>query len=238
MAPPRKYPVGTKPGRTPLNQSRAAGQAAPKSAASTAPMEGAHGDFYSPGDSESPNTPRAGFKTEFINEVRHNSMPIEQGGSVDREVAEHLASDAIEDSDVLAAEIARIRATRKPIGAYSQKLALPKRSGYHRHWFNDTAGRVGEAKNNGWTHITGTDGKPIARCVGTGRDKGALYAYAMEIPEVFWLEDMAARNQAATDKVDALKASPFQAKAGQAQSSDNGKFYDPTGEGPLQVTRG
>ena len=71
-----------------------------------------------------------------------------------------------------------------------------------------------------------------------------MYGYAMEIPEVFWLEDMAARNAAASEKIEALKASPFRAQAGQSQKSDSGKFYNPTevdgGQSapPLQVVKG
>lgn len=231
--------------KPPINQSRGAGAAAPTSAASTAPMAGA---FYSPGeegavpieDVVAENQQRAAFRTEFTEEARESSVSLERGGTVDRDVAEHMAKDAIPNPNDLAAEIARIRSIRKPIGAYSQKLALSKRNGYHRHWFNDVAGRVEEAEANGWTHVKDQDGKPICRCVGTGRDRGAMYAYAMEIPEVFWLEDMAARNQAAQDKMESLKKTPFQAKSGQAQASDKGKFYDPTesDSGPLQIVKG
>lgn len=246
--PARKAPARKVPSRGPVNQSRAAGAPAPGSAAATAPPS-----FYNPDEAPvsqlaaggapelSPTAPdralRAGFQKQFVEVTRSGSMPIEQGGSVDREVAESLAADAIDDADELQREIERIRATRKPIGAYSQKLALPKRLGYHRHWFNDTAGRVEEAEANGWSFIKGNDGKNISRCVGTGRDKGAMYAFAMEIPEVFWLEDMAARNQAATDKIEALKASPFRSPAGAAQKSDSGKFYDPSESAPIQVIK-
>lgn len=234
----------------PINQSRAAGAPAPASRAATAPMAGAHGSFYDPAPPVSPlgeTHPeqqaepqlRAGFQRVFAEVTRSGSIPLETGGTVDRQVAEHMAADEFTDDEQLAAEIERIRQFRKPIGNYAQKLALPKRNGYHRHWFNDTAGRVGEAEANGWTHVKDKDGRNISRCVGTGRDKGALYAFAMEIPEVFWLEDLAARNQAATDKVDALKASPFQSRAGEAKPADKGKFYDPieAPTGPLQVVK-
>jgi hypothetical protein len=244
-----------KPGaKGPSNQSRAAGAPARASAAAKAPMEGAHGgavkpSFYDPAptsqlasapepDAQADPVKVAGFQQVYAEQVRSGSMPIERGGSVDRAIAEHMAADAITDQDELVREIERIRQTRRPIGAYSQKLALPKRNGYHRHWFNDTAGRIEEAENNGWTFIKGKDGKNISRCVGTGRDKGAMYAFAMEIPEVFWLEDMAARNAAATDKVDALKSTPFRAKAGEATAADRGKFYDPSDTAPLQVVKG
>lgn len=136
--------------------------------------------------------------------------------------------------------IARIRRMRKPFGAYTQKLALPVRPGYHRHWFNDTAGRVDDAKESGWSHIIDKDGKPLKRVVGTGRDNGVLIAYAMELPLVFWEEDMAARHAAAKAKVDAIKKQPFMAKPGQAQPEDKGKFYSPveeSGRAPLEVTK-
>lgn len=138
--------------------------------------------------------------------------------------------------------IARIRQIRQPFGGLSQKLALPTRSGYHRHWFNDTAGRVDEASASGWSHISNPrDGNPLKRVVGSGRDNGALYAYAMEIPSVFWDEMMDDRHERAQAKIDSIKKNPFAAKAGQAKPSDRGKFYDPheeTGGGPLQVVKG
>ena len=63
-------------------------------------------------------------------------------------------------------------------------------------------------------------------------------AFAMELPEVFWLEEMAARHKVAQDKIDSIKKNPFQAAQGQSRPEDKGKFYDPTegsGTGPLQV---
>ncbi len=217
----------------PSNTSRGAGAPAPTSAAATAPMAGAHhgespSSFYAPGDD---TIAKASPFTESV--LRDHASLGERLGSADREVVETMAAEAITDPNDLEAEIARIRSIRKPLGAYSQKLALEKRPGYHRHWFNDIAGRVEEAAANGWAHVKGKDGKPISRCVGSGRDKGALYAFAMELPEVFWLEDQAARHQVATDKVDALKRSPVRAEPGTAKPSDKGKFYDPTESGDI-----
>jgi hypothetical protein len=140
--------------------------------------------------------------------------------------------------------IARIRTVRQAFGGpMSQKLALPTRSGYHRHWFNDVGGRIDEAKASGWSHVNNPrDGKPLRRAVGTGRDNGVLYAFAMEIPEVFWQEEMDAKHAQAKAKIDDIKTKPFQAKPGTAQVSDKGKFYDPTesrgGAGPITVTKG
>ena len=124
----------------------------------------------------------------------------------------------------------------------AQKLALPKRPGYHRHWFNDVAGRIDEATASGWSHVINPrDGKPMHRVVGSGRDNKALEAYAMELPEVFWQEEMVARHKIASDRVDGIKKRPAAAQPGQAQASDAGKFYSPhdaRGMDPIHITKG
>src|SRR5262249_28663036 len=147
-------------------------------------------------------------------------------------------SPHLDASANLQTEIARIRKIRQPFGTLSQKLALAPRKGYHRHWFNDAAGRIDEALASGWTQIKDPKtGQPIRRVDGTGRDGAPMNAYAMELPEVFWQEDMNAKHAAAQEKVDAIKKSPFQARPGEAKASDKGKFYDPTeSNAPLQVT--
>jgi hypothetical protein len=145
---------------------------------------------------------------------------------------DHVTADAAsptppDERQTLNEEIARIRKMRKPFGAFTQKLALATRPGYHRHWFNDVPGRIDEAKLSGWTHVTDDKGQPVKRIVGTGRDKGALYAFAMEIPQVFWEEDQAAQFARAKAPMDAIKSSPIQAKPGTAKAQDNEKFYSP-----------
>ena len=147
-----------------------------------------------------------------------------------------LAKVQPEDRASYAAEVERIRKIRKPFGAQTQKLALPERPGYKRHWFNDVAGRVDEAESNGWAHLKDKDSKPLKRVVGTGRDNKALHAYAMELPKVFWDEDMAARHAAAQARIDEIKTSPIRSKSGQAQKSDTNKFYSPhEDDGPIKV---
>jgi hypothetical protein len=191
-------------------------------------------EFYTPPEAEQPK--------------RGPGRPPKPRPEPALEVSPGLTADASltptgqpQEGETLEQAIARIRAIRKPFGAaMQQKLALPVRSGYHRHWFNDVAGRIDEAKESGWSHVKSTrDGTPLKRVVGTGRDNGVLWAYAMELPEVFWQEEMDARHTLAKEKVDAIKAKPFQAKPGQAQASDAGKFYSPVeGTDPIQVVKG
>lgn len=164
------------------------------------------------------------------------ALPVEQGMTADHALAPNAEP---QQGETLEQAIERIRGLRSPFGVATAKLALPVRPGYHRHWFNDVAGRIDEATASGWAHVKDQKTNlPMKRTVGSGRDGGALIAYAMELPEVFWQEEMDARNKLAMAKLDSIKKNPFASKPGQAQPSDKGKFYDPTestGKGPLQI---
>jgi hypothetical protein len=197
--------------------------------------------FYDPAAGAAPEKRKPGRPPKPAVAVAEPAHTVAESLSVDHELVPGAAS---QEGETLEQAIARIGAlrerNRKEWGDLSQKLALPKRSGYHTHWFNDVAGRIDEAVASGWAHrINPRDGKPFHRVVGTGRDGKALEAYAMDLPEVFWKEEMDARHAVAAARVDAIKKNPFQAKPGQAQASDKGKFYDPTegGAGPLQVVK-
>lgn len=250
-APPRRVPAAAPP------TARIPGGPTPASAAATEPGAGAHhgesqlggATYYAPQEqTESPARTSgleavSGAEPNAFNDAvrRDHQGEGEHGGTADVAVVERAVAEEIDDPAALAAEIERIRGFRRPLGAFSQKLALAKRPGYHRHWFNDVAGRIDEATNNGWAHVLGKDRKPIARCVGTGRDSAAQYAFAMQIPEVFWFEDQAAKHQVAQERIDGLKgAGAFRAPAGGADKSDRGKFYDPveSPDGPLSVVKG
>lgn len=253
MAPPRRSTARRVPPAAP--EPRLPGPATPASVAATAPRDNTQGagarGFYDPGAGAATESPAAtsGLAAAaaadpgaFNDSVRRDHQGEgEHGGTADRAVVERAVAEEIDSPAALAAEIERIRGFRRPLGAFSQKLALAKRPGYHRHWFNDVAGRIDEATQNGWAHVQGKDRKPIARCVGSGRDKGALYAFAMEIPEVFWLEDQSAKHRVAEERIESLKgAGAFRAPPGGAEKSDKGKFYDPVdaSEGPLTIRKG
>lgn len=99
---------------------------------------------------------------------------------------------------------------RKPFGSMVQKLAVPPRPGYHRHWFNDEPGRVDQAKENGYNHVLdNATKKPIQRVV----NKAGQQAWLMEIPQAWFDEDMAAQQQAVDDKEDTIRR-------GQVDASD------------------
>ena len=162
---------------------------------------------------------------------------VHPGMTADASLASRVPQNRAEAADELTADIERIRAMRKPFGAYSQKLAIPKKPGYHLHWFNDSPGRIEEALGAGWKHRTDGAGNPIKRVVGTSRDGGPLYGFAMDLPQVFWEEDMAAREERAKAPLDAIKRNPFPAQAGAAKPSDSQKFYTPEDAGGVSINR-
>ena len=240
----------------PANQSRAAGAPAPASAAATAPRPG---PMYDPPDESDSRMhgPAAGLdaaaealRADRESRAREHARAVAAGAvqgagehhTVDSSVAvQELIEDGeitVSEAEQLRRDIERVRALHRTGQGQSQKLALPKRSGYHTHWFNDEGGRIDDALSNGWAHRLDREKRPLRRAVGTGRDKGVLYAFAMDLPEVFWLEDLEARHKVAAARMDALKAQPFMARKGQAQASDRGKFYDPTETGaPLTIEK-
>lgn len=194
--------------------------------------------FYEPTSDAEPKRKPGRPPADATKAAANAAVEVFPGLTADASLA---PNGAPQNGETLDQAIARIRAIRQPFGAMAQKLALPARIGYHRHWFNDVAGRIDEALASGWAHIINPrDGKPRKRAVGTGRDNGVLNAYAMELPEVFWQEEMDARHQQASARIDEIKKKPFRSAPGQAQASDKGKFYDPTegsGAGPLQVVK-
>lgn len=200
-------------------------------------------NFYSPDSGSQPEaTPRKkpGPKPRselhaVAAQVEETSTDLTADAGFSPELTEGEAGCPADAPNTLAADIARIRAQRKPFGAFTQKLAYPAKSGYHRHWFSDEPGRVDEAKSSGWAHVKDEKDQPVKRVVGRARDGGPLMGYLMEIPKVFWEEDMQSRHDAAKARVDEIKKSPFRAKPGQAQASDTDKFYSPSGD-PLRIS--
>lgn len=92
--------------------------------------------------------------------------------------------------------------TRKPFGSQVQKLAYPPRPGFHRHWFNDTPGRIARAMEAGYKHVQDRDGKNVARIVGVAQQGGGQNAFLMEVPEQWWRQDQSLKDKA-RDEIDA-----------------------------------
>lgn len=80
------------------------------------------------------------------------------------------------------------RRRRASTGGMNLKLAVPQRDGFQRRWFNDVEGRIAEAHELAYDHVTDPDiksdspDKRVRRHVGTKANGQPLYAYLMETP--------------------------------------------------------
>jgi hypothetical protein len=81
---------------------------------------------------------------------------------------------------------------RIPVGLRRSKLYAPQRPGFHRRWVNDLPGRVEVFMNGGWDMVS-KDGKPWMSNVSQSEK---MMAYLMEIPDEFYNEDFAAKQEA------------------------------------------
>ncbi len=87
---------------------------------------------------------------------------------------------------------------RIPFGQRSARLAAPSRPGYHRHRFNDDGERVARALAAGYK-VVNVNGKPDRRVVGTSARGDGQYGVLMEIPLVWYEEDMRLSQKPADD---------------------------------------
>jgi hypothetical protein len=99
---------------------------------------------------------------------------------------------------------------RKPFGGQRQKLMHPERPGYHRHWFNDEPNRINQALGAGYEHVNDEKDRPVSYVVGSAKGGGPLVAYLMEIPLLWFNEDMAAQDAAVLDRLQDIRAGRFE----------------------------
>lgn len=84
------------------------------------------------------------------------------------------------------------RRRRTAVNGLNLKLKVPERPGFFRRWFNDVPGRLAEAEDLAYTHVSdpaiksdGTDSR-VRRLVGTQANGQPLHAYLMETPIEEW----------------------------------------------------
>ena len=141
--------------------------------------------------------------------------------------AAHTASVSAAEAVVETPTGKRItRDNRKGFGNQSQKLAYPDRIGYHRHWFNDTPGRIVGVQESGYTHVKDpVTGKNLSHIVGVAASGGPLTAYLMEIPEEWWKDDMAEQEKINLAKEETIK------RGARAGTSEDEKTFYPSAQG-------
>src|SRR5579871_5776857 len=145
----------------------------------------------------------------------------------------HKAVTQAADAEIQSPTGKRItRETRKGFGTQAQKLAYPERPGYHRHWFNDTPGRISGAEESGYTKVLDSSGKHVTAVVGVNTTGGPLVAYLLEIPEEWWKDDMAEN-----EKINQSKEETILRGAQAKDMKDQNAFY-PTAQGRrIQIDR-
>lgn len=140
---------------------------------------------------------------EFRRTRRFDGMPV--AGDPDNDSAMPL--DRMVTDDAVKREIierwgADFEAKRIAFGSNGRRLPVyKKRPGFRSHIFNDYPGRIDAALAAGYKHVTDERGRNISVVVGTSQFGGALTGYLMEIPEEWFLKDMAAA-QKEVDEVD------------------------------------
>lgn len=106
------------------------------------------------------------------------------------------------------------RPNRKPFGSLEQKLAYPARPGFHRHWFNDSPGRVARALEAGYEPVKDQEGKNVSRVVGSAEGGGALIGYLMEIPEEWFQADLAKQQEEVDARENAMRRGELTSQEG------------------------
>jgi hypothetical protein len=107
------------------------------------------------------------------------------------------------------------RSARVPLGMKQASLGASERAGYQRRWINDTAGRLQQAEQGGYTFVSrdptakSTDvGARTSQIVGPGENGQGLRAYLMEIPMEWYQEDQRAKQKPIEDFEAALQGKP------------------------------
>lgn len=86
--------------------------------------------------------------------------------------------------------------TRIPFGTHRQRLISMPRPGFKRRYFNDVGDRIARALDAGYAHVMDPrTKKPVQTTAGSRDGGGSLIAYLMEIPEQFYSEDFAAKQE-------------------------------------------
>lgn len=136
--------------------------------------------------------------------------PREQREAVER--AETRASEEASTSNSRE-QREQNREGRIPMGAMRTRLQTPEIDGFHLHWFNDRNGRVQQAEQAGYVHVTNEElgvrsvgdrnvvpdvqdmGTTVSKSVGTDGNGHPILAYLMKQKMEWYLKDQAEKHR-------------------------------------------
>lgn len=125
---------------------------------------------------------------------------------------------------------------RRPFGARRQRLENPPIPGFQCYWFNDLPGRIDQAKEAGYEHVTDSGGKPVCKVVGTMEGGGPLKAYRMKIPIEFYEQDQAAKERPRAE-IDAQMRQGGNRDGGYVEQGRPSFVMKPTQDAPAAYTQ-
>lgn len=120
---------------------------------------------------------------------------------------------------------------RNNFGMRQNKLAWPAIPGFHLHWFMDMPGRIDYCKTCGYEHVLNEKGQPVSMTHGVREFGGGLTGYLMKIPQEFYEEDFALKQEG----VDAIDEAIYR---GRVNEDAGDKRYVPKDSIKIGVTRG
>lgn len=166
--------------------------------------------------------------------------PIEASGRkrmlTDNQLETLRVAEAAEAEQAQAeAPASRRDSGRIPFGNQVSKMGIPEREGFTRRWFNDKPGRIQRALDAGYKHVENPQTKaPYQLIVNQSADKAdAMKAFAMEIPNEFYDEDFALKQEALDFTDDAIYRGTLNEQRGDKRyvPADTMKFSTKRGPG-------
>lgn len=128
------------------------------------------------------------------------------------------------------------RESRRPFGAFDQKLALLHliRPGYRGFAFLDRPGRIDAARAAGYTLVKGNDGRNVTVPGSVNTDGTMTRHFLMEIPEEWYQEDMAREQREIDEKEKAIK------RGAASREADDGRYVPmrPDGRPVIDIRKG
>lgn len=103
---------------------------------------------------------------------------------------------------------------RIPFGQQHARLHYVSRVGYIRRWVNDKPGRIMGAERGGYKHVKDNNGNPVKTHAGNHENGAGMSCYLMEIPEQWYQQDFAFKQESVDETDKAIYGGTFKEEVG------------------------